>query len=85
MLVLSRKTYEQILIGDNVTITLISISRSSVRLGIEAPVDVPIVRNDAKRKTHRRRSRLLDLRGLEELPADRYEMAAEGGAHVSIL
>lgn len=46
MLVLSRKAGERILIGDNIAITIVRISAGSVRVGIEAPLDLPIVRED---------------------------------------
>jgi carbon storage regulator len=46
MLVLSRHPGEKILIGDNITITLIRIDRNRVYLGIEAPRDIPIHRQE---------------------------------------
>ena len=46
MLVLSRKTGEQILIGDNVTVTIVRIGPNNVRVGIDAPDDVNIVRKE---------------------------------------
>ena len=39
MLVLSRKTSERILIGDEIAITIVRIGPNSVRIGIEAPQD----------------------------------------------
>jgi carbon storage regulator len=48
MLVLSRKVGEQILIGDNISVTVVRIAPDVVRLGIEAPDHVPIVRDDIK-------------------------------------
>lgn len=62
MLVLSRKVEEQIRIGNDITITLVGIDRGKVRIGIEAPRDVIIMRSEllpntdgvnAKRKTTR--------------------------------
>jgi carbon storage regulator len=50
MLVLQRKTDEEILIGKDIRIAVLEIRPESVRLGIEAPGDVPIVRPDAKCK-----------------------------------
>ena len=44
MLVLSRKVGEQILIGDNIVVTVVRIGPKAVRIGIEASNDVPIVR-----------------------------------------
>ena len=46
MLVLSRKTGEKILIGENVTVTIVRIGPNTVRLGIDAPRDMNIVREE---------------------------------------
>lgn len=48
MLVLSRKPGERILIGDNIAITVVRVGPHSVRIGIEAPRDVNIVREEIK-------------------------------------
>lgn len=45
-MVLSRKLGEKIMIGDNVVITVVDIDRGKVRLGIQAPRDVPIMREE---------------------------------------
>ena len=46
MLVLSRKKNEQIVIGDSIFVTLVEVRRGHVRLGIEAPNDVPVHRKE---------------------------------------
>lgn len=46
MLVLSRKAGERIQIGDNVFVTVVRIGHNSVRIGIDAPKDVEIVRTE---------------------------------------
>lgn len=46
MLVLSRKPGERILVGDNVAITVVRIGPNNVRIGIEAPRDLNIVREE---------------------------------------
>lgn len=46
MLVLSRKLGERILIGENVAITIVRIGPNNVRVGIEAPRDLNIVREE---------------------------------------
>jgi carbon storage regulator len=46
MLVLSRKRSERIWIGENICITVVRLDRHQVRLGIDAPEDVSIVREE---------------------------------------
>jgi carbon storage regulator len=46
MLVLTRKLGEKILIGDDITITVVDIGRSRVKLGIEAPAGHKILREE---------------------------------------
>lgn len=46
MLVLSRHCDERIVIGDDIVITVVEIRGDKVRLGIEAPIQVPIHRQE---------------------------------------
>lgn len=46
MLVLTRKTNQSIRIGDGIEVTVLSISGEKVRLGIRAPRDVPVFREE---------------------------------------
>ena len=46
MLVLSRQRDQSIVISDNVTITVVDVRGDKVRLGIEAPVDIPVHRQE---------------------------------------
>jgi carbon storage regulator len=48
MLVLTRKVGETILIGDNIAVTVVQVGQSTVRLGVEAPQQVAIVRQEIK-------------------------------------
>jgi len=46
MLVLTRKSKEQIRIGDNITITVVRLQGNSVRIGIDAPRELRVVRGE---------------------------------------
>jgi carbon storage regulator len=46
MLVLSRKLGEKIRIGEDIIVTVVDIDRGKIRLGIEAPEEVPILRQE---------------------------------------
>jgi carbon storage regulator len=46
MLVLSRKLGEKIVIGENIRITVVKIDRNQIRIGIEAPGEVPVYREE---------------------------------------
>lgn len=48
MLVLSRKVGETILIGENIAITVVQVGQSTVRLGVVAPHEVTIVREELR-------------------------------------
>ena len=46
MLVLSRKRDESIMIGDGITVTIVDIRGDKVRLGICAPAEIPVHRQE---------------------------------------
>ena len=46
MLVLTRKTNQSIMIGDEIEVTILSVTGDKVRLGINAPRDVPVFRQE---------------------------------------
>ncbi|HJN66011.1 MAG: carbon storage regulator [Pirellulales bacterium] len=48
MLVLSRKVGEKILIGDTISVTVVRVGQGGVRIGIEAPEDLEVVREELK-------------------------------------
>lgn len=46
MLVLTRKPSQRIFVGDNVTVTVVRIDGNTVRIGIDAPPEVSILREE---------------------------------------
>jgi carbon storage regulator len=46
MLVLSRQRDESIIIGENIVVTIVDIRGDKVRLGIEAPTEIPVHRRE---------------------------------------
>lgn len=71
MLVLSRHRDESIMIGDDVVITIVDIRGDKVRLGIEAPNDTPVHRQEvyeAIKRENRKANHIqpAELRSLKE-------------------
>ena len=50
MLVLSRKEDERIVLGDNIVVTILEIRGDKVRVGIEAPKDMEVHREEVWRR-----------------------------------
>jgi len=48
MLILSRKLEEAIWLGDNIKVKIMGIEKGTVKIGIEAPSDVTILREELK-------------------------------------
>ena len=46
MLILTRRLNETLMIGDNVTVTVLAVKGNQVRLGVNAPKDVPVHREE---------------------------------------
>ena len=46
MLILSRKINESLVINNNIVITVVEVGRGKVRIGIEAPRDIPVHRQE---------------------------------------
>ena len=54
MLVLTRKLGEKIVIGDDVTLAILSVKGNRVRLGIQAPADIAVLREEIATRPGRR-------------------------------
>ena len=48
MLVLSRKTHQRIRLGDAIVVTVVGVGGDRVKLGIEAPTDIRVLRDELK-------------------------------------
>lgn len=60
MLVLTRKLMEKLYIGGDICITVVRLEGSQVRLGIEAPREIPVVRAELKRHPRPASSRVAE-------------------------
>jgi carbon storage regulator len=61
MLVLTRRPGEQIVIGENIRITVVSLGPGRVKIGIEAPPDVRIDRQEIHERIVQERERAADV------------------------
>ena len=61
MLVLSRQRDESIIIGDNVVVTIVDIRGDKVRLGIDAPSEIPVHRREVYEAIQRENLRASQL------------------------
>ena len=65
MLVLSRQRDESIIIGDNIVITVVDIRGDKVRLGINAPTEIPVHRQEVYEAIQRENQRASGTNGEE--------------------
>ena len=75
MLVLSRQRDESIIIGDNIVITIVDIRGDKVRLGIDAPTEIPVHRREVYEAIQRE-----NLRASRLDPQDTKNLGKQGGA-----
>ena len=69
MLVLSRHRDESIMIGDDVVVTIVDIRGDKVRLGIDAPQDIPVHRQEVYEAIQRENQKAAELN-----PADTQDL-----------
>lgn len=70
MLILSRKLSEQIVIGDVIVVTIVSIRGGNVRLGIEAPPNVSVDRKEIYEARRRQSGQKAQVTGKKAGPSD---------------
>lgn len=83
MLVLSRQRDETIMIGDDIEITIVDIRGDKVRLGITAPVTVPVHRKEVYEAIQRENREAAKVRAedLTNLPKGPIKGSVPPGAH----
>jgi carbon storage regulator len=74
MLVLSRHRDESIIIGDDIVVTIVDIRGDKVRLGIEAPTDIPVHRQEVYEAIQRENKKASQLG-----PADTRNLGTNAG------
>ena len=79
MLVLSRHRDESIIIGDDVVVTIVDIRGDKVRLGIQAPQDVPVHRQEVYEAIKRENEKAARLE-----PSDTHAIEAARGTRERI-
>ncbi|QDU57630.1 carbon storage regulator CsrA [Aeoliella mucimassa] len=62
MLVLSRQRDESIIIGDNVVVTIVDVRGDKVRLGIEAPIEIPVHRQEVYEAIQRENRKAAEIK-----------------------
>ena len=56
MLILTRRVGETLMVGDNVTVTVLGVKGNQVRIGVNAPKDVPVHREEIYQRIQREKS-----------------------------
>ena len=81
MLVLSRRRDESIIIADNIVVTVVDIRGDKVRLGIDAPSEVPVHRQevfDAIQRENQQASQI-DPKAARDVDSTRKSQTSSGG------
>jgi carbon storage regulator len=69
MLVLTRKSNQSIMIGDDIEITVLSVMGEKVRIGIQAPREIPVFRQEVYVEIQEERGQIHEERG-EDPPSE---------------
>jgi carbon storage regulator len=78
MLVLTRKSNQSIMIGDEIEVSVLSVMGEKVRIGIQAPQQIPVFRKEIYLEIHREAGALPDNDGRGVAPPEREDPHATG-------
>jgi len=79
MLVLSRQRDESIMIGDNIVVTIVDIRGDKVRLGINAPAEIPVHRQEVYEAIQRENQRAARLQPGDTQDIGKFAGRGNGG------
>jgi len=68
MLVLTRKSNQSIMIGDDIEVSVLSVMGDKVRIGIQAPQDIPVFRTEIYLEIHRDKNDGAAVDGVAAVP-----------------
>ena len=80
MLVLTRKSNQSIMIGDDIEVSVLSIMGEKVRIGIQAPRDIPVFRKEVYLEIQQERARELSGSDVREQVDAALQNMGTGGA-----
>jgi carbon storage regulator len=80
MLVLTRKSNQSIMIGDDVEVSVLSVMGEKVRIGIQAPQEIPVFRKEIYLEIHRDDGTGADTSGDAGTPAEVNDAIGDLGA-----
>ena len=81
MLVLSRKVGERILIGDQIAVTVVRITGGGVRIGIEAPAEMPVIREELKESLDKKSTESKESKGIQTSEVPPNKIPASGATN----
>ena len=63
MLILTRRIREKLVIGENITVTVVGVKGNQIRIGVDAPRDIPVHRDEIYQRILKEQKELNGTRG----------------------